>query len=66
MFICGNCNEVTKPRVKSQMAIAEVRPKRYPARHKANHSKSDDPGGHGQEIVREVRVCPTCMQGGKN
>ncbi len=66
MFICGNCHSVTKPRVTSQMATAEARDKRYPARHKVNRNGSDDPGGYGREIVREVRVCPECAQGKKD
>lgn len=62
MFICEGCNMVTKPGVKRQMVTIEARPKRYPARRKINRNGSDDPGGEGHEIVREVRACPTCVR----
>jgi len=46
-----------------------MRRRKYPFREKANQfikdgrlKKTDDPGGAGQEIVREVLVCPSCAE----
>ncbi|MBS2028496.1 MAG: hypothetical protein JST54_11370 [Deltaproteobacteria bacterium] len=45
----------------------ETRPRTYPARADANVVWIDgkartrnDPGGQGEEIVREVKLCPAC------
>jgi hypothetical protein len=51
--------------------VAQSRPSRYPPRSRANrffryvngkHKEihTDDPGGAGTAIVREVRACPAC------
>lgn len=45
----------------------EYREKRYPSRPKANKIRAStkkkdvhDPGGVGEEIVREIALCPAC------
>jgi hypothetical protein len=54
--------------------IVETRPRVYPAREKVfpkyvattngwrrvRNEWNDDPGGVGREIVRALRVCPSC------
>ncbi|MCO7222929.1 hypothetical protein [Pleionea sp. CnH1-48] len=48
--------------------------KHYPARIKVNafvdrdgrHRQSDDPGGQGVELVRQIKVCPDCAESSVN
>jgi hypothetical protein len=72
MFRCQLCQCVVPPRTPCQHLILKNRSKKYPYRSRANvvavnepHKKPkkeyrDDPGGQGQEIVKEVIVCPAC------
>lgn len=73
---CGICSTQTKPREKVSRIVVETREKTYPYRSDANSfvrsekvgdiylqgkkEKSNDPGGKGWEIVREVIVCSSC------
>jgi hypothetical protein len=69
-FICGVCSIYTKPGIKATHVVLETRPKIYPPRPNAHifipkdqpHHKmiTDDPGGVGTEIVKEVLACPAC------
>lgn len=71
MFRCQLCQRVVPPRT-PQRAILQTRPKKYPYRSMANTFvrtndvgkrkvfHTDDPGGEGQEIVKELIVCPDC------
>ena len=71
MFRCEVCGSTVPARVSPQRLVVATRPKTYPRR-KAVHFQPgrhggqgkwvDDPGGTGQEIAREVRVCPTCRE----
>jgi hypothetical protein len=61
------CSCVAPPGARVHRLTLERRARKYPPRPKANrvvrHHKghhTDDPGGKGQEIVREVVVCPEC------
>jgi hypothetical protein len=71
MFRCQLCGTVVPPRTPSHRVVVQSRPKRYPYRPRANsffrwvkgkHKKlhTDDPGGSGTAIVREVRACAAC------
>ena len=72
MFVCQLCGGVVPPRTPAAKVVVHRRPKRYPARPGANkifrtddRGKSkervtDDPGGIGWEIGREVLACPDC------
>lgn len=60
MFNCGSCGETTEAKAKSHLVTVETRKKTYPRRQKANKNRSDDPGGEGYEIAREIRVGPCC------
>jgi hypothetical protein len=75
MYVCQICQKVTPPHTPSNRIITETRPRRYLRRSKANRvpgirksrrkdddSRKDDPGGDGYEIVREIIVCPACVQ----
>jgi hypothetical protein len=58
--------------VAAQRLVVQTRTKKYPFRAKANRIVQlsdkgkrkviwvDDPGGAGQEIVKELLVCPDC------
>ena len=67
MFRCQLCSCVVPPRTRVRRLVLDRRTRKYPARPKANlvvrnHKKqhTDDPGGQGYEIAREVLVCPAC------
>ena len=69
MFRCQLCSCVVPPRTPPQHLVIEKRERLYAARAKANLVVRDgdreythDPGGDGTEVVREVRVCPTCAR----
>ncbi len=78
MFICGLCFIYTAPREKATRVVTETREKIYPFRKDANvfmksefedgrrvkgkEEKSNDPGGTGFEIVKEVLACQTCAR----
>lgn len=72
MFVCALCGRVTPPRTPAARVVAVRRPKQYPFRHHANtfwrpdhdgkmkERHTDDPGGVGWEVAREVLACPAC------
>jgi hypothetical protein len=71
MFRCEICGSTVPAHTRAQRIVLETRPKRYPARPevfrvvtwiagKRKVTWKDDPGGIGDEIVREVLVCPAC------
>jgi hypothetical protein len=69
MFRCQLCWCAVGPRTAAAHLVVEKRARRYSLRTRANlvvrkHKKhhTDDPGGNGQEIVREVLVCPACAR----
>jgi hypothetical protein len=74
MFICQICGGLVPPRTPAIRVVLQSRPKHYPFRPHANvfhrldtsgkmkaHT-SDDPGGTGWEIAREVLCCPVCAE----
>lgn len=72
MFVCQICGGVVPPRNPAIRVVVSRRPKQYSFRHRANvHYRpdatgkakehvTDDPGGDGWEIAREVLSCATC------
>ena len=72
MFRCQLCQCVVPARTPCQYLVVKRRPKEYPYRSRANvfvrtneagkrkEQHTDDPGGQGQEIAKEVMICPTC------
>jgi hypothetical protein len=72
MFRCQLCQCLVPPRTPCQHLVLKRRSKKYLYRSRANvvvvHEAGkkpkkeyrDDPGGDGQEIVKEVIVCPAC------
>jgi hypothetical protein len=74
MFLCQLCGVVVPPRIPATRVVVNRRPKQYPFRFEANvfyrpdpkkegkikEHKTDDPGGLGWEIAREVLACPRC------
>ena len=77
MFRCQLCSCVVPPRTRARRVVIATRARRYAFRREANvhrymemkngrpkHKEelTDDPGGLGQEIVREIKVCPACAE----
>src|SRR5580658_6147739 len=72
MFRCQLCQCVVPPKTPCQHLVLERRSKKYPYRSMANtfvrlndkgkrkEYHTDDPGGEGQEVVKEIVVCPAC------
>jgi hypothetical protein len=69
VFRCQVCRKVVAPNTRPIRHVVETRERQYPLRLKANRFKrdgrerrSDDPGGTGREIVREVLICGACAE----
>src|ERR1051326_5467338 len=71
MYKCEICGHVSPPRTAAHKVILQTRPVFYPARPKVNACwkregdrrkfvRTNDPGGAGQECVREVTACAAC------
>lgn len=68
MFTCGICKKVSEPWEKAARVVVETREKIYPSRKGVHYfidrsgveQTRDDPGGRGQEIVREVLAHEKC------
>jgi hypothetical protein len=71
MFRCQICGTVVPAGTPCHRLVAETRPTRYPFRNQVNRvvrlvngkrkiQYTDDPGGEGQCILREVNACPAC------
>jgi len=67
MYKCDICHQMVPPGTKAVRLPVEFRVRHYPARTKANRYirqhktwTTDDPGGTGREIVREITACPAC------
>jgi hypothetical protein len=67
MYLCQICHQCVPPRTKAYRIPVETRRRRYPPRTEVNEvvrggkrRYTDDPGGEGYEIVREVIACPGC------
>ncbi len=58
MFLCYYCKQISKPQEKETKVVIETRHKIYWERnsHGGKHVM-----GEGDEIVREVKVCPRCV-----
>lgn len=75
-FKCGICETQIKPKEKAYRIVTETREVTYPYREGANTffrsekiddvwikgkiEKSDDPGGKGIQIAKEVLACKSC------
>lgn len=70
MFKCGLCNESSKPTEKAVHVVIETRKVVYPFRQGVNRftnlegekMESDDPGGRGLEIVKEILAHKSCAE----
>ena len=69
MYRCEVCRSVAGSGTPKLKIVVETRPRDYPPRPKVHFVPGraggqgkwvDDPGGHGNEIVREVTACPAC------
>lgn len=69
MYRCQVCDGVAPTNTSAIRQVVETRRRKYPFREKVNQflkdgrkKTSDDPGGVGFEIVREILVCPACAE----
>ncbi len=67
MYRCQFCNTVAAPGTSAHRVVVQARPAEYPSRAKAHRHRvgrklkhSDDPGGAGYEIAKEVIACRSC------
>ena len=68
MFRCEKCGEVVPAGTSAQQVVVQSRDKEYPERTEKQatgrsrypRERTVDKGGEGQEIVRELKVCPKC------
>jgi hypothetical protein len=73
MYRCEICSDLSKPNTPAHKLILKTRTTIYPKRPKVfacwkrvrdgtKFTRTDDPGGVGQQIVREVTVCLQCAK----
>lgn len=55
MFKCGGCGKMTNPRDKGVVRVIETRMKTY-------YDKQGHYQGDGEEITKEIRICPVCVK----
>lgn len=72
MYNCDICKKTTLPKTACIRITTETRQKTYQARQSVNRiaswkddradkiNSTGDAGGKGTEIVKELKVCPTC------
>lgn len=67
MYICQDCGKNSQLGEKSYPVVVETREHKFPFRSKVHRlvrdgkvEWHDDPGGVGQQIVKEIRVCRDC------
>jgi hypothetical protein len=71
MYRCQLCGTVVPPRTPCHRLVVQTRPAQYPFRHAVNRvmhldkgkwkeKYTDDPGGTGETIQRELNACPSC------
>lgn len=63
MYRCEKCNKVSLPKRPELHSFITI-PVSYPFRSKVNTTwdgkLKDDRGGNGSQIVKQMRVCPSC------
>lgn len=71
MFLCGICNKLSTRNEKAVRVVTETRTAVYPFRKDAHKYIQfsdkklvikDDPGGAGQQVVKEVQAHERCTQ----
>jgi len=67
MFKCELCKKIVSQSTSAKRIVMESRRAKYPFRKGANKFRfdgklktTDDKGGSGTEIVKEVLACPKC------
>jgi hypothetical protein len=62
MFRCGKCNRVTAPHEKATMLVVETRDHEHRSfTYYKRGMELRDNGGAGTQIVKEIRVCASCI-----
>jgi hypothetical protein len=74
MFRCEKCGVVVPSGTSAHQLVVQQRAKEYPSRSQPSaggrsrfagrfeRERTVDRGGEGQEIVRELKVCPACAE----
>lgn len=60
-FRCEKCERTSLHGEAAHRIVTETRQHEHPYRVKANRNGSDDKGGVGQQIVKEMTVCGQCI-----
>jgi hypothetical protein len=67
MYRCEKCGKIVPPGKRCKKIIAQTKVMNHPYRNGANATKvedrweyTDDIGGQGQQIVKELKVCEAC------
>jgi hypothetical protein len=70
VYRCEVCREAIGPRVAAVRVVVEWRKVVFPFRKEVNRfwsggreHWSDDPGGEGLQVAREITACPECAPG---
>lgn len=61
-YQCQKCKATAPKGTPSVRVVVERRMHEHPFRKEVNRDGSNDPGGKGSQIVREMVVCPDCAQ----
>lgn len=59
-FKCEKCGDISRHGESANRVVVETKPIQYPIRSKANRDGSNDSGGHGFGIKKEIIVCNHC------
>lgn len=60
-YRCEKCNKTVPHGVPAHRVTTKTEPFEHPFRKDANRDGSNDEGGHGTRIVREMTVCGGCV-----
>ncbi len=74
MYRCQKCGIVVPAGTPCQRMVVQTRTVAFPFRSRANRvvrlvnckakeKYTDDPGGKGPQVLREVNLCPACANG---
>jgi hypothetical protein len=61
-FICDSCKKPTKPKEPCEKVVVETRHRVYRVRARDKHGLTREKEFHGEEIIREEKLCPRCFE----
>ena len=65
MFVCGFCGNNSKHGEKLRRVVVETKTVNHPHRYDCytnSRQTSDDPGGTGTQIAKELHECESCFE----